>query len=365
MTMTDEQLQSEVESIFFTQDAREAIRLSRKLKAERVLSDFAKQLLSQLRFIRMASLTEDDLVELLKEHLPVAYSIPDFDLAEKIEWYIDQKEWPPFQVTAAKKIKSVLETHQAHIGQADITVKNKSQPSTIGNWLLDYSEYPSHEGQRDALSELEYINKSPNIKNLAPHEVNVLKNLLKLYDYVTKLVADWDAVPLPKSEAEAFKGFDLYDYIPGIDKNEVEEILDEPVADESNIASASAAPTPNPYQPMPQPNAPLTPLPRTIPNPGLTIPKQRPVMQDVAPKPRPAVKYNADHSAAPPPTAADAAKVRDLINHKPTDRRGVTMDPTNIKIDEEQQRIAQQRDKKAAEIQRKLAALRDRNKQTP
>ncbi len=363
--MSDEQLKLEVESIFYTQDAREAIQLSRQLKAEPVLTDFAKSLLPQLQYIRMASLTEDDLVQLLKDHLPAAFSIPEFDLAEKVKWYIDQIQLPNYQVSVAKKIKSLLEGHQAHIGEANIAVKNQSNVSTIGNWITDYNSYPTREGGHDALSQLEYTNKSPNIKNLAPHEVNVLKNILRLYDYVSKLIADWDAVPTPKSEAEAFKDFDLYNFIPGIaDESEDDFTSQQPVPQQPitqtqtpSISTRSLSQTPPQAQPRPQP-----PI-RTAPQP---TPAQRQAVADITRAPHTPVNYNTGAPGANGAmSASDSAKIRDLINHvPPANKRGVTMDPTNVKIDEEQQRLNTARAKQVADIQRKLAELRSRNNKT-
>lgn len=371
--MTDEQLKLEAESIFYSQDPREAIQLSRRLKSEYALTDYAKTLLPKLQYIRMASLSEDDLIQLLKDNLSAAYGIPDFDLAEKIRWYIDQKSLPPYQVSVAEKIKSLLESHQAHIGQSEIMVKSKKSPSTIGNWIMDYNSYPAREGGHDALSQIEYTNKSANIKNLKANEINVLKNILRLYDYVCKIIIDWDAVPTPKTEAEAFKDYDLYQFIPGLDLED-----DEP---ESTSPQPEAATTPpvikyeEPVVTAPA-QAPANPVQQAAPQPVTSVSSQPKPQQPTEEQLRtiegirlakriPGQYKDSNPATSGPLTSADSAKIHDLINKSsaanPASKRGVTMDPTNIKIDEEQKRLDSERNKKSLEIQKKLSELRTRN----
>jgi hypothetical protein len=357
--MTDEQLQQQVEPILYSQDASEAIELSHQLKAEPFLSDSAKKVLAQLQFVRMASLSEDDLASLIKENLPAAYSIPEFDLAAKVAWYIEQIQLPNYQASTAKKIKSVLETHQAHIGKAEILVKNQKAQATVGNWIADYNSYPSHDGQKDALSELEYTNKSPNIKKLAPHEVPVLKNLLKLYDYVNRLIVEWDSIPTPKSEAEAFKDFDLYDFIPGIDKNE-KDIPETEIELESAppqppvMDSVNSAPRPPVVRPIAPMAEPLNPIKLAPP---------LPLTNSVPPSIRPVSDTNLRAAPAPDPVIRRPQSSGDQSGYtqQVVPKRGIMMDPTNVKIDEEAGRIATTRSQKEVDIQKKLADLRKRN----
>lgn len=331
--MLDEKLQSELNDIFLTQDSSGAISLIKKLKSQGDLDSSSQQIISQLQFIRIASLPIDEVIELLKSKISVAYSIPEYNLAEKIEWYIDQKEIYLDRVDMCKKIKSVLEEHKAFIGTENIDIKGQQLPPTIANWLKDYYSWPAKGEQRDALSQLEFINKSANTKKLSPVEIEVLKNILKLSDFVNNLVADWEAVPTPKNESEISQGFDLYNFIPGLE-----------VDDDSTPAPVlKSIDMPKPRVPQPAPSAPQPrSQPQTLPRPSiLTLPPE--MTKSVG---------------APAPTPAP--KPAPLPQSKP----GVVKDPTNIVVADEQERLEQERKLKSESIARKLADLKARNKQS-
>ncbi len=321
--MIDAKLQSELNDIFLTQDSSEAISWIKKLKSQGELDPESQLIISQLQFIRIASLPIDEVIELLKTKISVAYSIPEYNLAEKMEWYIDQKEIYLDRIDTCKKIKSTLEGHKALIGTENINLKNQLVQPTIANWIADYYSWPAKGQQRDALSQLEFINKSSNTKKLSQTEIEVLKNLLKLSDFVNNMIADWDSVPTPKTESEISKDFDLYNFIPGIE-------IEDDVA---------------PKQPLPKPQIRSMDLPRpsilTLP-PEMTKSTGAPVS---APAPAPAPKPSPQPSPLP--------------QSKP----GVVKDPTNIVVDEEQERLEQERKLKSESIARKLADLKARNKQ--
>jgi hypothetical protein len=331
--MIDEKFQTELNDIFLTQDSSGAISWIKKLKSQGDLDSSSQQIISQLQFIRIASLPIDEVIELLKSKISVAYSIPEYNLADKIEWYIDQKEIYLDRVDMCKKIKSVLEEHKAFIGTENIDIKGQQLPPTIANWLKDYYSWPAKGEQRDALSQLEFINKSANTKKLSPVEIEVLKNILKLSDFVNNLVADWDAVPTPKNESEISQGFDLYNFIPGL---EVEE---------DYTPAPAVKTTEQPKPPMKQTAIPeLKPQirPMDLPRPSiLTLPSEM------------------TKSAAEAPEPAPAPKPAPLPQSKP----GVVKDPTNIVVADEQERLEQERKLKSESIARKLADLKARNKQ--
>lgn len=336
--MTDQELQLEVQDIFLTEDSKEAIALISQLKREPVLSVYGQALIPQLQFIRISSLSKDQLLDLLRNNILFAYNIPDYDLAAKIQWYVEQVELVVDQVEISRNIQSVLEGHKTPFSQIKLIIKNQTYPATIGNWITDYNSYPSKEPKKGALDEIEYINKSPNVKQLSPSEKEVIKNLIKLYDYCSNLVAEWNAVPVPRNEAEAFKDFDLYKFIPGLETDE-------------GLSVRTSTP---PFSPTITPALAVTQTPSVAPQLPVVKPQERIINQ--TPKP-----------SHPVILAKDALKIsthddlHDLVNNQPRQKMGVVLDPTNIKVAEEKKRIENERTSQEALIQKKLAELRKRN----
>ncbi len=172
------------------------------------------------------------------------------------------------------------------------------------------------------------------------------------------MVEDWNSIPTPKTEAEAFEEYDLYNFIPGLE-DDLQIEKNPPAVKQPPVVTAPAA------QPVPPQPAP-TPAPaQAVPTPVVPTPEQRQAVEDISRSKRIPGNYNgASQSQSDSISSADSAKIHDLINRNSAaalSKRGVTMDPTNIKIEEERKRIDEERVKKTDEIQKKLAELRKRN----
>ncbi len=359
--MTLNQIQKQVEEIFFTQDSSDAIKLIKSLKSEATLDESLQNLMVQLQFIRIASLTPDQLYKLLEEDMLIAYTIPEYFLSEKIEWYLDQTESLIDQVEIAKKLKRVIQDNEAIFSDGNIKVKGQSLPGSIKNWIADYDTYPTpSNGMKGALNEVEYLNKSSNVKLLDETQKNVLRDILNLYDDLISMIAKWDAVPVPSTEEEATKDFDLYRYIPGI-RDDLDE--DEQLLKAVTQSKSSALPDrlPRPIQDIQPPRPPVLQQP---------VPRQPAPVQSAPTSPTPPInpprirgQYNQSNPQGGSLTGADAAKIHNLINSAAQQtKRGITKDPTNVVMEDEKQRMTQEREIKEKEIQKKLADLRSRNK---
>ena len=344
-------LQSEAQEIFINLDSYEAIKLLGVLKKETSLSPDEDFLFTQLQFVRIASLNTDQLVQLLKDDLLVAYTIPGYDLADRVESYINQIDRPTDQIEVSRKVKLCLESNKSIFTKDNIVVKNQSIEGSIKNWLSDYNSYPVKEGvTKGALDEIEFVNKSSNVKKLTDVQLGVIKNILNLYDYLALTIAQWDSIPTPQNETEAFKGYDLYQFIPGLEEDLKGEgktapsekvtkraILSDPIKI-SDFDSVRSTPHANIVPPKANPNPPLEPVQESAP----------------APVPRTAPPKNPVHLAAP-------TNYDEIVSQLPKIKRGVVMDPTNIKITEEKQRMEMEKNSQAKHIQQKLAELRKRN----
>lgn len=363
------QIQLEARDIFLNHDPSDAIKLIKVLRAEPDLDGSMKMLLTQMQFIRIASFTPDQLLALLEKNLLVAYTIPEYSLAEKVEDYVDQVESMAEQISVARKIKIAIQDNELVFSESEITVKGQSIPGTIKNWIADYNSYPIIEGTRKgALDEIEYTNQSSNAKHLTDVQLGVLRDILNLYDYLTNMIAAWDAVPVPATEEEAAKGFDLYNYIPGL-----EDALEEERAAKSHAPvlpkpmDVSPSSTPSRQVLQSRPVAPPTPLPSpdqlshakvqyNFPTPKTTEEQQRIIDQI-----RHSHVQGSFNDSKVITDAPDNAIIHETIKKSAAVKRGVTLDQTNVEIDEEQKRIKQERLKQAEQIQSKLSDLRKRN----
>lgn len=370
--MDNNQLQLESQDILLSQDSSRAISLLKDLKKQGELDESTWLLSVQLQFIRISSLSTDQLYALLKTSLLYAYTIPEYDLSEKIEGYIDQIERMFEQIEVSRKIKLLLESSELVFSESPVVIKNQELPGTIKNWIADYNSYPSKDvGTKGAIDEIEYSNKSPNLSKLSDVQKGVIKNIIKLYDDLSSLVSDWDNTPISANETQAFKDFDLYEFIPGLEEDLEEE---EKGKSGSEItmdgigANSGLKVSPQQGAPASRPAAPPTTTPAAV-VPQATraniqpTSEQRRAVEDIKRAQHTPVNYNnAGAVTNGSLSASDSAKIRELINHAPPQsKRGVTMDPTNVKIDEEEQRLSAAREKQAADIQRKLAELRTRN----
>lgn len=308
----------------------------------------------RLSYLRMNSLSDTQLLNIIKESILIAFSIPDFDLKKKIVEYVELLDYVPAQIDFIMKLKNLFEVHEELLGSSQILLNGKAVAPTVSNWVSDFNSTLKSR-DRDALSELQYLNTSVNPKKLTPEQRGALKVVLNLYNLLSQYSDFWNSLPSELPDKELF---DLNKYIDELFTSEdSEEEISAVSSTEPSFIPQFAQESQPLQQPQPQPPT------RTTPQP---TPAQRQAVDDITRAPHTPVNYNTGAPGANGPmSASDSAKIRDLINHvPPANKRGVTMDPTNVKIDEEQQRLNADRAKQVADIQRKLAELRSRNNKT-
>jgi hypothetical protein len=358
-------LQNTIDYAINTQDSPSAIRVLVMFKKNPDLNS-DPHIAWQLRYVRMNSLTVEQLLKLMSESILTAYAIPDFDLDFRLKDYLEQIDNVAEEIKFYNGLLKVLDVSEEVLGKDNITLKGIAVKPTIGNWLDDFSSFPTGDHQKDALAEIEYLNKSSNIKTLTEPDRNILKNIIKMFDHAVQAIALYNSVEVPKSEHELYKDYDLYKLIPGLEGEEAESVTGNEDATESQSDIApQPQEVPAPQSTVPEQSAPIpSPAPPTPIIPTST-PEQRRTVEGIKKTQAKPVDYGSANKPSPNLSAADSAKIRDLINHKPptnvNDKRGVTMDPTNVKIDDEAKRLNQERAQQAAAIQKKLADLRQRN----
>lgn len=404
------EIQNTISLAINTQDSPAAIRVLNMVKKDPMI-EIDPQVLLQLRYVRMNSLTPEQLLDLMHDSILAAYTIPDFYLDQRISDYIEILDNVGDEIKFYHGLLNVLDKSEELLGTVNIFLKGVAVKPTIGNWIEDFSTYPSMSQEKDALAEVQYLNKSPNVKNLSESERQILKNIIKFYDTAVQRIALYDAIEVPQSQSELYKDYDLYRLIPGLEDELEEEAERKKQTAQTRLPSLDAVPTPpqqaQPQQPRPQPipKPQPAPIPQPIPKPQpeprrvleplperpiIELPKPQPIQKPAPapipqsqprpepqrvleplpdqpiinlPKPQPIMKK----PAKPVPMAPTVLRNMDEIVKqvsKPAEilsRPGVVKDPTNISLDEEKKRIEAEQKRKIDNIQRKLAELKSRN----
>lgn len=266
-----------------------------------------------LNYLRMNSLDQDRVLNLIKESILAAYQIPGFDLEQKITDYFELLEYPPFQIDFVYKLKAVLDQHQEILGTQKITVNGKTASPTIANWILDYQTLSSTTS-KDALGELKYINNAPNLKGLTIPQRKVLQSIIRIYDRVAQLAELWEVIPekLPPEQIEEFRQW-------ATKKLEEEYGTEIPEQGVSPVEVVNTQPAPKPE-----------PLPSIIEQPSAPNPYKIPLQKDL------------DLSTQP--------------------KKGLVFDmPTNIDLDQEAV-ARKKRDEEQAQLQKIQSKLEDLKK---
>lgn len=372
-------IQQKVEDAIYHLDNQKAWQLLVDMKKQTSF-DISHEDYLRLSYIRMNSLSTDHLFDLMKDSILVAFSMPDFDLKRKIIDYVELIDYVPAQVDFIVRLKNLLEEHPEQLGKTPITVNGKKVSPTISNWIGDFNSSTSVK-EHDVLAELKYINTSINTKNISLELREVLKVLLNLYNLLLQYSNFWNNLPSELSESQ-LSDFDNYINSQLASDDGELTVSDSSQSTESTSLQPEAATTPpvikyeEPVVPAPV-QATANPVQQEAPQPVTPVPsqpapQQQPTEEQLRTiegirlaKRTPGHYKDNNPATSGPLTSADSAKIHDLINKSSAansaSKRGVTMDPTNIKIDEEQKRLDSERNKKSLEIQKKLSELRTRN----
>ncbi len=173
----------------------------------------------QLKYVRINSLPVIKLLQLMKQSILTAYTIPDLLLSDAIEEYIVELDNVNEEIELYKNLLTIIESHQELLGTADIIVAGIKVKPTIANWFKDYSVISNIEN-KTALDEAQYITTSSNVRLLEEHERAVLRDVFNLYDDCKEKLYEWETTPSAKDDQEADKllqGYDLYETFPELE----------------------------------------------------------------------------------------------------------------------------------------------------
>ncbi len=179
-------------SYFDIKEARETAKelefqikkLSEKSGSEKEIQEYFI-LLTRLKLLTLPLLRDEEANKLVKEKAIELLADADLDLAERVE---------ARQLTVAESLRyensnqpliEAIHQNEETIGRERIFVSGNPEPQvpTVANWLLDYDRTFGTGPQKD-LTWLEYVNSGANASRLEAKDKEVLRKLLKFYEYL-------------------------------------------------------------------------------------------------------------------------------------------------------------------------------------
>ncbi|HEX3099600.1 MAG TPA: hypothetical protein VHQ41_01360 [Patescibacteria group bacterium] len=290
---------------------------SNKTLAELVSKDLSNTF-DQVEIKYLINVPPIEIVSLLTSRISNLINIAD--LAMEIKRYCYYRDSLDNTDPEVLRFKEALQNNKQLIG---------SDPKSVKDWIQDFLQSASTSQDRSTYNVAHYTSTSPLAQKLSSRELIALSEILQLYNWLLQ---------------------------PYVTESEVINY------EQQRLGAASADEV---EQPQPRP------LSRPTPSASLTRPAARPqpepsnAQDDAKSLTHQKGKYGYKEPGNEI-SLTDAAKIHDLISGKSKNLsvRGVTMDPTNVRVEEERERINSERAKAAASIQSKLAELRKRNQKT-
>jgi|GEM_PF-6977021 len=360
-------------------DIKLANQLLEVLKQESGLSRELEDLKVKLQFVKFPALPEDSAMSLVQTHLLASFAIPDYDLVNKIGLKISWLIIPEEQISFMQGLLDALNKNVEQLG-------NKA----VKDWVKEYYDSPAAAAMRSSLDQVSYMNKSTAVKTLTPEQRNFLLTILKITDSLKNQLQELQS-PLNPKEAKIPEDFDYSTLMPGViqpgDVDTTKDIytalgLDKP---EEPAATAPTVPAPAPVAPPPKQQPAPAPLPSSSPplrtaraapvqgrpqqqqpqrpEPPAVLPiKAVPAVAQTTPTPtpKPQPEIPAALQSVARPVGANV-NMQDILNSRGKQRGGVVFgEQTNVQVEEMSQRIEADRRQKQTEIDKKLAALKNR-----
>lgn len=240
---------------------------------------------------------------------------------------IDSKEYLIF--------RQYLENSDQLLSQGEIIVDGKSVPCNVKNIILDFNSYTANLAQKSSsYGVAQYVTNSPVLKTLNSTTAKVVIRILEAYTWLFS--KNYTENEIKQYETNREKIIEL---LPNYINKLPPEILDLETYRKPIMSDVSVG---QPFQPAPLPDQPIIHLPTQQSTPPANPVHLAPPVQAMRTMDE---VIRANPKPVPPPLS----------------KAGVVKDPTNIKMDEEQQRLERARLNKMKSIQEKLAELKARN----
>jgi hypothetical protein len=136
----------------------------------------------QLQFVRLHAIGEEAVMDLLANHLMVAFDVPNYDFKEKIDLAIENIETEVERMEFVLSLEKIFKENKATIGKNMLTISGAQVQPTLQNWIADYLTVHGQTSERTGYETAEYLSKSPNAKQLSEAERFDLLDILTIYN---------------------------------------------------------------------------------------------------------------------------------------------------------------------------------------
>ncbi len=255
-------LHQQIDDVLKYGDVREANNLSSAIKKaikepglDPVIVKDLNQYLVFLNWLRILSISDETLFGLLKNNILDAYTIPEYDLQEKMKDRFDLFDFPDDASEFLERVTATLEQNTEILGEKPIPLNGQQVPATIGNWVKLYNTAATRSGQRSEFDTVQFMQK--NATTLTENQKLILLEVLKIYDSGKRWLQRYNQLPQAKDNAEIPENVVL-DLLYGAEEQSTQQTGAAPVpavrpasvdglksqTPVSAVAPAAAAPTP-------------------------------------------------------------------------------------------------------------------------
>lgn len=182
----------EAEDIISENRFREAFDLSEELKkAIESIKNFKenhpeffaeyKKIIVKLRWVGLPIMTEETVINMFKNHFVEIFTIPDFQVWEKLLPILQWIRPLENRDVLKKNIREALLMNKQKITGKKLIIGREEKEPTITNWFLDYNRAVGAL-KVNSLARTQYFINGANIKNLSQEEKTRVKTLFDLYE---------------------------------------------------------------------------------------------------------------------------------------------------------------------------------------
>ncbi|KKR17600.1 MAG: hypothetical protein UT48_C0049G0005 [Parcubacteria group bacterium GW2011_GWE2_39_37] len=151
-----------------------------KIKYPELYNEYLK-IITKLKWVGLPIMREEDLVNLFQNSFARIFSIPNYNVWEKLKTVLISIVVLEDRDKLKSEIRNALINNQERITKNKIKINNEEKEPTVGNWLLDYTRNLGT-GIVDKFKLTQYLVNGENIKKLDENEKHRVKVLFKLYE---------------------------------------------------------------------------------------------------------------------------------------------------------------------------------------
>ncbi|MFA6322522.1 MAG: hypothetical protein WCX71_03515 [Candidatus Buchananbacteria bacterium] len=142
-----------------------------------------QQLINQLSFVCLASLTEKEIINLLEENLLTGLENEYIDLIEKSTTKLVSYSAFSERDVLRRKMREALLRNSETLGRVNIKDEEKMVRPTVANWLKKYSAAVGSQPVGPAQSN-QFLSAEPDVKKLSEKDLIILRKLVNFFEFL-------------------------------------------------------------------------------------------------------------------------------------------------------------------------------------